>query len=119
MLQGCFPNVSVVSSVCCISCSGYTRIYVASVCAKRFICFRCILQVFYLDAAYIAVVIHVCCKHMFHFVSVCCNRGCFLRALTRGQARAALGQVRYALSLALGYARYALSLASTWGSLSY
>jgi hypothetical protein len=39
------------------------------------------LQVFYLDIAYIAVTIHICCKRMFqmfHLVSdVCCNKYCY------------------------------------------
>jgi hypothetical protein len=47
--------------------------------------------VFYLDVAYVAVVIHICCKCIFHLVSVCCNRCCFPRYLTRGQAHATLG----------------------------
>jgi hypothetical protein len=46
--------------------------YVASVlkvCCKRLfkmlICFKRILQVFYLDVAYVTVAIHICCKRMF------------------------------------------------------
>jgi hypothetical protein len=35
-------------------------IYVASVCFRCFSCFRSILQVFYLDVAYVAVVIYIC-----------------------------------------------------------
>jgi hypothetical protein len=45
------------------------------------------LQVFYLDVAYIAVVIQICCKPMFqlfHLDLVRCNRCCFPRTLTRG-----------------------------------
>jgi hypothetical protein len=38
--------------------------YVASVYLKYFICFRPKLQVFYLDVAYVAVVIHICSKRM-------------------------------------------------------
>jgi hypothetical protein len=51
--------------------------YVASVYSKCFTFFIRMLQVFYLDVAYVTVVIHICCKHMFelfHLVSVCCNR---------------------------------------------
>jgi hypothetical protein len=33
--------------------------YVASVCFKCFSCFRRMLQVFYLDVAYVAVAIHI------------------------------------------------------------
>jgi hypothetical protein len=50
------------------------------------------LQVFYIDLAYVVVVIHMCCKvcfNCFTFVSVCCNRCCSPRALTHGQARSA------------------------------
>jgi hypothetical protein len=39
--------------------------YVLSVCFKCFSYFRSILQVFYLDVAYVAVVIHVCFKCIF------------------------------------------------------
>jgi hypothetical protein len=48
---------------CCICCNGYT--YVASVRFKRFIYFRRMLQVFYLDISYISVTIHIYCKHLF------------------------------------------------------
>jgi hypothetical protein len=47
------------------------------------------LQVFYLDVAYVAVIIHICCKHMFHLVSICCSRCCSPRALTCRHARTA------------------------------
>ena len=43
--------------------------YVASVCFKCFIYFKRMLQVYYLDVAYVAVDIHLCCKcifQMFH-----------------------------------------------------
>jgi hypothetical protein len=36
--------------------------YVTSVC---FSCLKCMLQVFHLDVAYVAVAIHVCCKCVF------------------------------------------------------
>jgi hypothetical protein len=40
--------------------------YVASAC---FSCFKYMLQVFYLDVAYAAVNIHICCKCMFINIS--------------------------------------------------
>jgi hypothetical protein len=43
--------------------------YVASIYPKYFICFRRMLQVFYLDVTYLAVAMQVCCKRilqMFH-----------------------------------------------------
>jgi hypothetical protein len=40
--------------------SGYT--HVASVYSKCLTSFRRMLQVVYLDVAYVAVVIHICCK---------------------------------------------------------
>jgi hypothetical protein len=39
--------------------------YVASVCSKCFTYFIRMLQVFYLDVAYVAVAIHIGCKRMF------------------------------------------------------
>jgi hypothetical protein len=43
--------------------------------------FRSILQVFYLDFAYVVVAIHICCKRMFSYISsvsdVCCSK-CFI-----------------------------------------
>jgi len=39
--------------------------YVASVCFKCFSYFKHMLQVFYLDVAYVAMAIHVCWKCMF------------------------------------------------------
>jgi hypothetical protein len=39
--------------------------YVASDYSKCFICFRRMLQVFYLDVAYVAVAIHIYCKCLF------------------------------------------------------
>ena len=78
MLQEYIPNVSVlcyskcfhvVSCKClsgrCICCNGYTRMlqmYVSAV-------FISMLQVFYLDIAYVVVAIHICCKRMFSNVS--------------------------------------------------
>ena len=48
------------------------------------------LQVFYLDVAYVAVAIHICCKRMFvnvSFVSdVCCTK-CFMLQVLHDQAR--------------------------------
>ena len=43
---------------------------VASVCFKYFNCLKCILQVFHLDAAYVAVAIHVCCKCVFQMLQL-------------------------------------------------
>jgi hypothetical protein len=68
MLQVYVSNVSAVSNICCkcfiwilhICWNSYT--YVASV---RFICFRRMLQVFYLDVPSVSVAIHVCCKRLF------------------------------------------------------
>jgi hypothetical protein len=39
--------------------------YVASEYFKGFICFRRMLQVFYLDVAYVLVAIYIYCKHLF------------------------------------------------------
>jgi hypothetical protein len=56
--------------------------YFASVCFK---CFNRMLQVFYLDVAYVALAIHVCCKRMFvkiSFVSdVHCSKYFMLQVL--------------------------------------
>jgi uncharacterized CHY-type Zn-finger protein len=61
---------------------------VASLCLKYFSCFRCMFQLFHAnvakvdrDVAYVAMVVHVCCKRlspMFHlfFIHVCCK--CFI-----------------------------------------
>jgi len=46
---------------CCIC----FHTYIASVCSKCVTCFRRVLQVFYLDVAYVVVVIHIYCKRMF------------------------------------------------------
>jgi hypothetical protein len=59
-----------VSSGCCKSRSGVLYVamaikYIATVCFKCFGYSKRMLQVFYLDIAYVAVVIHVCCKCMF------------------------------------------------------
>jgi hypothetical protein len=43
--------------------------YVASICFKYFRYFKSMLQVFYLDIAYVVVAIHICCKHMFPNIS--------------------------------------------------
>jgi hypothetical protein len=58
--------------------------YVASVCFKCFTCFKCMLQVFYLGAAYVALAIHVRCKCMFEMFQLFQTyvasilRGCWL-----------------------------------------
>jgi hypothetical protein len=68
MLQVCFPNISTVlprccmlSSEYCICCSDYTRMlqmYVLNISPISDVC----CKFFYLDAAYVAVVIYICCK---------------------------------------------------------
>jgi hypothetical protein len=56
--------------------------YFASVRFNCFSCFRHMLLVFYLDIAYIAVDIHVCCKcifqmcHLFHTYVASISTGC-------------------------------------------
>jgi hypothetical protein len=62
--------VAYVSSGCCKSRSGvayvaWLYVYVAIVCFKCFNCFKCMLQVLYLDVAYVIVAIHIGCKCMF------------------------------------------------------
>jgi hypothetical protein len=51
--------------------------HVTSICSKCFVCFRCMLQAFYLDIGYVK---HICCKSMFGmfqlFSVLCCNK-CF------------------------------------------
>jgi hypothetical protein len=72
-------DVACVSSGCCICCSKYTRM----------------LQFTYFGT-YIAVAIHICCKHMFfifYLVSdICCSICYSPHALTRGHVRAARTQ---------------------------
>jgi hypothetical protein len=48
------------------------KTYVANICFKRFRCFRGMLQVFHKnivkvdqDIAYVAMVVHICCKRLF------------------------------------------------------
>jgi hypothetical protein len=64
--------------------------YVVSVCFKCFICFKRILQVFYLDVAYVAMLIHIYCKRIIVKISsvlnVCCNK-CFMLQVFHEQAR--------------------------------
>jgi hypothetical protein len=48
-----------------------TYMYVASVCSKYFTYFRCMLQLFYLNVIYVAVIIHICCTcifQLFHLI---------------------------------------------------
>jgi hypothetical protein len=64
--------------------SGVFR-HVASLCFKCFSCFRCMFRVFrtnvakvHQDVAYVAMIVHVCCKRLspvFHlcFSDVCCK----------------------------------------------
>jgi hypothetical protein len=62
---------------------GYTHI-LQSVCSKCFIRFRCMLQVFYLDIAYVVAALHICCMCMFQIFQMyvaasvsCCK--CFMK----------------------------------------
>jgi hypothetical protein len=93
MLQEYVTNVSYVKLLCCskyfhvASCKRFIWIlkwlytYVASVCSKCFNCFRLMLQVFYLDVAYVTVAIHICCKayvlNVSHVSNVFCSK-CFM-----------------------------------------
>jgi hypothetical protein len=65
--------------------SQWLYTYVANVCSKCFTCFRRMLQVFYLDVAYAAVVIYICCKHMFQLFRM-------LQQVRLVSSRALLGQ---------------------------
>ena len=56
-------NVLAVSNVCC-KCFISMLHMVASVCFKCFNCLKRMLQVFYLDVAYVAVAMHICCNRM-------------------------------------------------------
>jgi hypothetical protein len=57
---GCFQTyVASGLSGCCICCTGYTR--TLQVYVQMFSYFKYMLQVFYLNIAYVAVDIHVCC----------------------------------------------------------
>jgi hypothetical protein len=77
--------------------------YVASVCFKCFSCFKRVLQVFYLDVAYVVMAIHICCKRMFvniSFVSdyvapnaLCC-KCCMTRRVKWAQTAWSLGHAR-------------------------
>jgi hypothetical protein len=82
-----FFHVASVLSGCCICCCGYTRmlqVYVPNG-SKCFSCFRRMLQVFYLDVAYVPVAIQyvasLCSKlfqtyfvAMLHVASACISR---------------------------------------------
>jgi hypothetical protein len=57
MLQWLYTYVSNVSAV--------FQMHVVSVCFKCFSYFKRMLQVFYLDVAYIAVTIRICCMYIF------------------------------------------------------
>jgi hypothetical protein len=64
MFQLFYVDVACFSSECCICCSGYTRMlqmYILNVSPISNVCCKC----FYLDVAYVAVVIHIYCKRMF------------------------------------------------------
>ena len=43
------------------------------------------LKVFYMDVVYVAVAIHICCKHVFVNVSSVCSK-CFLLQVLHDQA---------------------------------
>jgi hypothetical protein len=91
-LQVCFPNVSAVSSRCCMFSSDVVYVIVAI-----HICCKCIFQIFHMFQMYVASVLSGCCicrKRMFQLfclVTVHCNRCCSPSTLTCGQARAAPG----------------------------
>ena len=75
--------------------------YVAIVCSKCFICFRRILQVFYLDVAYtcmlqvyvlnISVILNLCCKYIYLNIAYvamatqCYNKSSMLRVFYEAQ----------------------------------
>ena len=64
--------------------------YVAIVYFKYFSCFKRMLQVFYLDVAYVAVAIPICCKRMFvnvSFISDVCFSKCFVLLVLHNQTR--------------------------------
>jgi hypothetical protein len=85
MLQQVFSCCKCLSRSC-IRCNGYTCMLqmfqlFSEVCCK---CFIWLLQVFYLDVAYVAVAIYICCKHMFpNILSVLdvCWYKCFMLQL--------------------------------------
>jgi hypothetical protein len=41
------------------------KVHDANVYFKCFICLRGMLQGFHIDVAYVVMVVHVCCKHLF------------------------------------------------------
>jgi hypothetical protein len=60
-----FSNFLAISSGCC---SGYThmlQVYVPNVSPVSDVCCKC----FYLNVAYVIVVIHICCKCIFQYVA--------------------------------------------------
>jgi hypothetical protein len=58
--------VAYISTGCCKSRFGVAMtIHIYCKCMFQFRCFKRMLQVFYLDIAYVALTIHVCCKYMF------------------------------------------------------
>jgi hypothetical protein len=61
--------VASVLSRCCICCSGHTRMLQVYV-FKYFSCFKRMLQVFNLDVAYVAVVIHMLQVYVLNVSSV-------------------------------------------------
>jgi hypothetical protein len=73
ILQLYVLNVSSILHVCCkcfiyiLHMLQWLYTYVASICFKWFICFRRMLQVFYLDVAYVTVAIHLYCNCIFKY----------------------------------------------------
>ena len=70
MLQVYVSNVSAIPNVSCkcfilmLNMLNWLHTHVAIVCFKCFSCFKRMLKIFYLDVAYVAVAIHICCKSM-------------------------------------------------------
>jgi hypothetical protein len=68
----------------CICCTGYIRmfeVYVSNILAV----FRSMLQVFYLDFAYTAVVIHICYAYVSNISSIsyiCCSKSFMLQVFS-------------------------------------
>jgi hypothetical protein len=64
----------------CICCNGYTcmlQVYILNV----LVVFKSMVQVFYLNVAYVTVAMHICCKRMFSNIAsvpdIYCNK-CFM-----------------------------------------
>jgi hypothetical protein len=78
VLSECFKS----KSWYCTRCNGYTRMFqvlVSSVCFKYFICFRCMLQMFHLDATKVNLALHMLLwlyTHVSSVLDICCK--CFI-----------------------------------------